>query len=81
MEIDEERFALLKGNVKKAVGSTAGCGRRVLFFNEDFLSVLEAEKERIGDKRPVIFLDPPWGGVHYKQHVCFYECNYGVLFL
>ena len=66
--IDEDRFMLLKGNTKKAAGSTPGC-RRVRFFNAYFLKVLETERETIGAKQPVVFLDPPWGRVHYKKHV------------
>lgn len=68
MEIDRDRFALLKGNVKKASGSSSTHGR-VRFFNNDFLNVLESERKGMSAKRPVIFLDPPWGGVDYKKQV------------
>lgn len=68
MEIDRNRFNLLKGNVKKAAGSSSTHGR-VRFFNDDVLNVLESEKEGMGAKRPVVFLDPPWGGVDYKKQV------------
>ncbi|CAN0481895.1 unnamed protein product, partial [Laminaria digitata] len=68
VEIDPDRFKLLRGNVKKAVGSAAA-SRGVRFFNSDFLDFLEAEKSEIGAKQPVVFLDPPWGGSDYKKQV------------
>lgn len=59
---------MLKGNVKRSAGASPTSGR-VLFFNDDFLNVLDAERQRIGEERPVVFLDPPWGGVAYKKQV------------
>ena len=46
----------------QAAGASASSTR-------NFLKVLETERETIGVKQPVVFLDPPWGRVHYKKHV------------
>ena len=48
---------------------SAATSRGVRFFNKDFLDFLEAEKREIGAKQPVVFLDPPWGGLDYKKQV------------
>lgn len=68
VEIDRNRFNLLKGNIKKAAGASPTHGR-VRFFNDDFLNVLLTEKIEMRERRPVVFLDPPWGGVDYKKQV------------
>ncbi|CAN0350476.1 unnamed protein product [Ectocarpus sp. 12 AP-2014] len=67
VEIDPDRFDLLKGNVKKAIARSAHKEKTVRFFNADFLRVLETERFGIGEKRPVVFIDPPWGGEEYKK--------------
>lgn len=69
VEIDKDRFELLKGNVKRSAGSSPTPGR-VRFFNDDFLNVLEREREGMGARRPIVFLDAPWGGIDYKSQVC-----------
>lgn len=69
VEINPARFELLKGNVKKSVARSAHKTKTVRFFNADFLDVLEAERGAIGAKRPVVFIDPPWGGEAYKKKV------------
>lgn len=68
VEIDRDRFELLVSNVENCLGGP-GNPAGVRFLNGDFLNVLQQEKEKIGAKRPVIFLDPPWGGVDYKKQV------------
>lgn len=69
VEIDRDRFDLLKGNVRKSAGTATSTPGRVLFFNANFLKLLETERQRLAVKRPVVFLDPPWGGVSYKKQV------------
>lgn len=69
VEINSARFELLKGNVKKSIAKSAHKTKTVRFFNDNFLDVLEAEKGAIGAKRPVVFIDPPWGGEAYKKKV------------
>ncbi|CBJ32895.1 conserved unknown protein [Ectocarpus siliculosus] len=67
VEIDPDRFDLLKGNVKKAIARSAHKEKTVRFFNADFLRVLETERGGIAEKRPIVFIDPPWGGEEYKK--------------
>ncbi|CAM9565206.1 unnamed protein product [Scytosiphon promiscuus] len=67
VEIDPDRFDLLKGNVKKSIARSAHKQKTVRFFNADFLDVLENERDQIAAKRPVVFIDPPWGGEEYKK--------------
>lgn len=69
VEIDPDRFDLLKGNVKKSIARSAHKEKTVRFFNADFLDVLENERGKIAAKRPVVFIDPPWGGEEYKKKV------------
>ncbi|CAN0197835.1 unnamed protein product, partial [Hapterophycus canaliculatus] len=69
VEIDPDRFDLLKGNVKKSIARSAHKEKTVRFFNADFLDVLESERYEIAAKRPVVFVDPPWGGEEYKKKV------------
>ncbi|CAN0369408.1 unnamed protein product, partial [Ectocarpus fasciculatus] len=69
VEIDPDRFDLLKGNVKKAIARSAHKEKTVRFFNADFLRVLETERGGIAKKRPIVFIDPPWGGEEYKKKV------------
>lgn len=64
MEIDRDRFELLRGNVKQCSTTSV-----VRFFNDDFLRVLQREGGAMRAKRPLVFLDPPWGGVDYKKQV------------
>lgn len=73
VEINPDRFELLKGNVKKSIAKSAHKTKTVRFFNENFLDVLEKEKGAIGAKRPVVFIDPPWGGEAYKKKVCTFR--------
>ncbi|CAM9827099.1 unnamed protein product, partial [Pylaiella littoralis] len=67
VEISPDRFELLKGNVKKSIARSAHKAKTVRFFNANFLDVLETERDAIGEKRPVVFIDPPWGGEEYKK--------------
>lgn len=69
VEIDRDRFDLLKSNIKKSAAGSAATSGRVFFFNADFLIFLEEQMKRLREKRPVVFLDPPWGGVEYKNQV------------
>lgn len=68
VEIDQDRFELLRSNVRNTSKSCPSI-RRVRYFNDDILRVLEQEREIIEARRPVFFLDPPWGGVDYKKQV------------
>lgn len=55
--------------MKKSIARSAHKAKTVRFFNANFLDVLETERDAIGEKRPVVFIDPPWGGEEYKKKV------------
>jgi 16S rRNA G966 N2-methylase RsmD len=54
VEIDTERFEYLKHNISQYGYNTA-------LFNKDYLAIYETIKQDI------IFIDPPWGGLSYKE--------------
>jgi hypothetical protein len=65
VELDSGRFKMLEHNVKVALGETAQ--RRVRLMNTDIVSFLKSVPSSL--RGSVLFLDPPWGGPQYKQHV------------
>jgi hypothetical protein len=60
-ELDKTRFEYLKHNMKIFNRTN------ITFYNEDYFELVKKLKQ------DVIYLDPPWGGVDYKNRFNFVE--------
>lgn len=55
VEIDINRYKMLKNNISEY-------GFEVNMMNDNYLNIFDKLKQ------DVIYVDPPWGGINYKEH-------------